>query len=164
MPRQGCHDGGDQFGTVDRQTIAWRRFPAMGKGGGGVGAGPHAAQGNAAAERRAASTCSRVDSLAQSADTQAHTLAEWLRQIVNQVVLAQLTLRHVLNQIASAQPQRGTGFRIRGLRQQRTVSRSSGTTRPSGITPTTGIAIGTDITPTLITTGCLSLSAASGGD
>ena len=56
------------------------------------------------------------------------------------------------------------GFRIHGLRRQRAVSRSSETTRPSGMTRTTGIAIGTDITPTLITTGCLFLATASGGD
>jgi len=105
-----------------------------------------------------------MDSLAQSVGTQTHMLAEPLRQIVNRVALAQLPLRHVVNQIALAQSQGGTGFRIRGLRRERTVSRSSGTTHPSDITQTTGIAIGTDITPTLITTACLFLLTASGGD
>jgi hypothetical protein len=65
-------------------------------------------------------------------------LAESLRQIVNQVALAQLPLqhlvnqialaplplRHVANQIALAQSQGGTAFRISGLPQQQTVSRS----------------------------------------
>jgi len=105
-----------------------------------------------------------MDSLAQSLGIQAHMLAEPLRQLVNQVALARLPLRHVVNQIALAQSQVGIEFRIRGLRQQQTVSRSSGTTHPSDMTQTTGIAIGTDITPILITTGCLFLSTASGGD
>jgi hypothetical protein len=105
-----------------------------------------------------------MDSLAQSVGTQAYILAEPLRQIVNQVALAQLPLRHVVNQIGLAQLQGGTGFRIRGLRRQQIVSRSSGTTHPSDITRTTGIAIGTDIAPTLITTGCLFLLTGSGGD
>src|SRR6267378_1585746 len=105
-----------------------------------------------------------MDSLARSRGTQAHMGGEWLRQIGNQVALAQLTLRHVVNQIALAQTQSGTGLRIRGPRRQRTVSRSSETTRPSDMMRITGIAIGTDITPTLITTGCLFLSTASGGD
>src|SRR5256885_9934334 len=38
------------------------------------------------------------------------------------------------------------------------------TTPPSGMTRTTGIAIGTGITPTSITTACLSLLAVPGGD
>src|SRR6267143_3067747 len=104
-----------------------------------------------------------MDSLARSRGTQAQMRAEWLRQIGNQVALAQLTLRHVVNQIALAQTQSGTGLRIRGVRQRQTVSRLSRTTPPSDMTRTTGIAIGTDITPTLITTGCLFLSTASGG-
>jgi hypothetical protein len=51
-------------------------------------------------------------------------LAESLRQIVNQVALAQLPLQHLVNQIALAQSPGGIEFRIRGLRQQQTVSRS----------------------------------------
>jgi uncharacterized membrane protein len=105
-----------------------------------------------------------MDSLGQAVGTQAHMLAEWLQQIVNHLALAQLPLRHIVNQIALVQLQSGTGFQIHELRRQRTVSRSSGTTRLSDIARTTGIAIGTDITPTLITTGCLFLSTASGGD
>jgi len=49
-------------------------------------------------------------------------LAELLRQIVSRVALAQLPVRHVVNQIALAQPQGGTGFRSRGLRRQPIVS------------------------------------------
>jgi len=77
-------------------------------------------------------------SVAQLVDTQAHMSADPLWQIVNQVALAQLLLqhlvnqialaqlplRHVANQIALAQSQDGIGFRISGLRQQQTVSRS----------------------------------------
>src|SRR5215469_2861393 len=74
-----------------------------------------------------------------------------------------MLLRHVGNQIAWAQWRDVTASQIHEFRVLE-IENLSETTRPSVITQTTGIAIGTGITPTLITTACLSLSTASGGD
>src|SRR5215471_14771506 len=74
-----------------------------------------------------------------------------------------MSLRHVGNQVALAQWRDVTASQIHEFRMHE-IENSSETMRPSVITQTTGIAIGTSITPTFITIVCLFLSTASGGD